>query len=537
MTNLYYSPQQYMESLKMLENISQQVGTYLPSILAALAVLVIGWLVAHFAAKLVRMGLVKSGLDRRLSSLVSTDASIDVANILSKIVFYLLMIFVVVTFFNVLNLPVVSEPLNAFLEKIFAFAPRIISAAVLGIVAYVLARFLKFFSKQGLEKINIDNRVASLGKDASAVISTARDAVDEGLQIKGDDSESAEPSDSSASTDADSIKLSQTIPEAIYWIVFALFLPAILGALEMPGLLEPVQAMFTKALDYVPNIFGAAIIMVIGLFVAKIIRQVVSNLTASLGVNALANRVGMGDALSDRKISDILGVVVYALVLLPVVVAALNTLDIDAVTQPASAVLAKISSLFPGFLGAAIVLSIAFFVGKIVSEVVEDLLSGVGFDKVPEKLGFRLVNTEGNRSPSKLGGKLVLVAILLLSVLQALPMMGLDNLAEHVDTFVAFGTRVLLGLGILALGMFLANLAAMLIKDSGIVNSDKLGMVARFAIIIFAGGFALEQIGLAPSIINVAFGALLGGIGLAMAIAFGWGGQDAAKRVLDRYVK
>jgi hypothetical protein len=46
----------------------------------------------------------------------------------------------------------------------------------------------------------------------------------------------------------------------------------------------------------------------------------------------------------------------------------------------------------------------------------------------------------------------------------------------------------------------------------------------------------LERMGLSTSIVNVAFGTLLGGLGLAAAIAFGWGGRDAAKRLLDRYV-
>jgi len=80
-------------------------------------------------------------------------------------------------------------------------------------------------------------------------------------------------------------------------------------------------------------------------------------------------------------------------------------------------------------------------------------------------------------------------------------------------------------------------MVANLIKDSGVKNGAQLGTVARAAIAIFAGGFALQEIGLSGSIINVAFGSLLGGLGLAAAIAFGWGGRDAAKRVVDRYVK
>ena len=115
-------------------------------------------------------------------------------------------------------------------------------------------------------------------------------------------------------------------------------------------------------------------------------------------------------------------------------------------------------------------------------------------------------------------------------------MMGLESFAGHLETFAGFATRVLLGLLIVAMGMYLANFVASLVKDSGIENAGKLALVARVAILIFAGGFGLQQMGLSASIVNVAFGSILGGLGLAAAIAFGWGGRDAAKRLLDRMV-
>jgi len=113
----------------------------------------------------------------------------------------------------------------------------------------------------------------------------------------------------------------------------------------------------------------------------------------------------------------------------------------------------------------------------------------------------------------------------------------LDAFAEHVDTFAGFAVRLLIALVMLGAGMYLANLAAKQIKASGIENSDLLATVAKVAVFFFAGGFALQHLGVSASLINVAFGSLLGGLGLAIAIAFGWGGRDAAKRVLDRHIK
>ena len=193
---------------------------------------------------------------------------------------------------------------------------------------------------------------------------------------------------SAVSVEDDSLKLSEAIPEALYWLVFALFLPAILGALQIPGLLEPVQNMYNKALEHAPNIIGAVVIFLVGGFVAKIVKQIVSNLSASFGVNQAAKKLGVSDSLGATKPSDLLGTVSFAMVLFPVIVAALNTLKIEAVTKPAAMILERVTSLIPGFIGAAVVLGIAFFIGRIVSKLVEDLLAGFGFDKMPAKMGF-----------------------------------------------------------------------------------------------------------------------------------------------------
>lgn len=525
----------------MLENINSQIGTYLPGILSALAILVIGWIVAHVIGRLVLLGLNKSGLDRKIASVVSPGGGIDIAKIASKIVFCLIMLFVLIAFFNALNLPVVSQPLNGFLDQIFLYAPRVISAGVLGIVAYVLARLGKEGSKKGLEAADIDNRIKNIGSGASSAIKAVDSTIDRGLNVAGEDvdidiNDPAPMASSLAdgSVDDGETKLSETLPEAVYWVIFALFLPAILGALQIPGLLEPIQNMFNKAMGYLPNIIGAVVMLLIGLLIAKIVKQVISNLSASFGVNAAASKLGI--SAGGTKISDVLGILGYAIVLFPILVQALKTLNIEAISGPASQILEQITSLIPGFIGAAVVLGIAFFVGKLVGGIVTDLLKGVGFDNAPAKIGLNLTPS-GDNTPSNLAGKLVMVAIVLLSVLQALPMMGLGELSGHVETFAGFAVKALMACVILGAGLYLGNLVANLVKDSGVANGAQLAMLARGAIAIFAGGFALQQIGLSASIINVAFGSLLGGAGLAAAIAFGWGGRDAAKRVVDRYVK
>ena len=533
---------------KMLENISSQVGQHLPGILTALAVLVIGWIIAKIIAMLVGKALRKTGAGAKLSNMVSPKGDVDASKVVSKGVFYMLMLFVLIAFFNVLDLPMVSKPLDAFLVQVFDYAPRLLSALGLGVVAYVLARVVKEVTKGGLEAVDIDTRLANIGKDASALKSAAGSALDsttraiagaddDDLDLGGDDEgfSFGDDSGSVAVVDDGSAKLSQSIPEAAYWLIFALFIPAIIGALNIPGLKEPIEETFTKLLDFLPNLIGAGVIGLVGFFIAGLVRKVVSNLTAAFGVNKIASKIGLGG--SGTKISDILGLLSFIIILVPLSAAALDKLGIETISKPVNEIVQRVSSLLPGFLGAGVVIAVAFFLGRIVSKLAEELLSGVGFDSVPQKLGLNLSNANPEQTPSKIGGKVVLGGIVLMGLTQALPMMELGPLAAHVDTFSAFAVRLFVGLVILALGMFLSTMAANQITGSGMENSKMLATIARCAILVFAGGFALQHIGVSSTIVNTAFMSLLGGLGVAVAIAFGWGGRDAAKRILDRHVK
>ena len=537
----------------MIDGISTQVGKFLPSILSALAVLIIGWIVAKIISSLVGKGLGKSGLGQKLSRMVSPDGKVDASKVIAKIVFYMLMLFVLITFFNVLQLPIVSEPLNAFLEQVFEYAPKLLSALGLGIVAYVLARLLKQGTKSGLDAIDLDNRIANVGQDVNMMKSAAGSALD---RVAGDDPLTQSMDDDfdgeddnfnfggggggttagAVATGDDSAGISTSISEAVYWLVFALFLPGIIGVLQIPGLKDPIEKMFTKALDFLPNIFAALVIGVVGFFIAGLVRKIASNLSNAFGVNKLASKIGLGEA-GGTRISDLLGLFAFVTVLLPISVEALKKLNIATISDPANNIIERVTSLIPGFLGAAVTIGVAVFIGRIIAKIAEEFLGGVGFDSVPGKLGLNLSNANPDQTPSKIGGKVVLGGIILMALSQALPMMELGPLAGHVNAFSAFAVRLVVGLVIFALGMFLSTMAANQIKGSGMENAGMLGTIARGAILFFAGGFALQHIGVSSTIVNTAFMALLGGLGVALAIAFGWGGRDAAKRFLDKHVK
>ena len=136
----------------------------------------------------------------------------------------------------------------------------------------------------------------------------------------------------------------------------------------------------------------------------------------------------------------------------------------------------------------------------------------------------------GHRTPSEIVGSLVLVAVLLFATVEALRLLGFAVLADLLAEFIQLGGQILLGLLVFAVGLYLANLAADLIRSSDAAHAGLLALVARVAILVLAGAMALRQMGIANEIVNLAFGLLLGAIAVAAAIAFGFGGREIAGR-------
>ena len=487
----------------LMERMTAEIGPVLLNVLGALAILVVGYIAARLLSALVRKALQKTTLDDKLANtLQKGEPRMELERPIARGVFYVVMTLVFVAVLQVLQLTFVTAPLNEFLETIFGYLPQLIAAGVLVVVAYIVASVLRLIVRKGLTAANVDERLIGTAEEGAAPKAA----------------------------------LSDSVATAVYYLVFLLFLPAILGTLDLQGLLRPVEGLLDELLAFLPNIFAAAVIMVVGYFIAKLIRNIVSNLLAAVGSDRLAERVGLTGVLGKQKLSDVLGTIVYVLVLLPVIIAALNALSIDAVTAPASEMLDMILAAIPQILAAAVVLIIAYVIGKLVGGLVANVLSGVGFNGFLARIGLWSEDAgENNRkTPSDLVGALVLVAVLLFAAIESANLLGFGTLTALISDFMVFAGQVLVGLVIFALGLYVAKLARSAIDGSGMSHASVIATAAQVAIIVFVGAMALRQMGLANSIINLAFGIVLGAIALAAAIAFGIGGRDFAKRQLDQ---
>ena len=487
-----------------LDEVGKVVGTYVPNLLGALAILIIGWLVARIIAALVGAALRRTELDNRLARWIAggePEKTIPIETWIARGVFYLLMIFVLVGFFQALQLTLPSEPLNRLLVGLFQFVPQLVGAAVLLLIAWVLASIVHALLIRVLKAAKVDARLAEQAEGAKQV------------------------------------PLTQTIADTAYWLVFLLFLPAILDALGLAGLLAPVQGMVNKVLSYLPNLFTATLILAVGWFVARIVRGIVTNFLTALGADQIGQRVGLTTLLGGQGLSALVGLLVYVLILVPVLLAALDALSLEAITRPTSNMLNTILETLPNIFAAFLIVFVAYITGKLVETLATNLLSGIGFDAVLVRLELGRTPSPGQRSPSEVIGYLVFVAIMLVAATEAARQLGFLVLADLINRFMVFAGEVILGLIILGIGLYLANLAASVIETSGAAQAKLLALAARVSIIVLAGAMALRQMGVASDIINLAFGLLLGAIAVAAALAVGLGARRVAGREIEELIQ
>ncbi len=488
-----------------LNQTTQLVGAYIPKLLGALLILIVGWLVALLAAAGVQGGLRRTGMSTRLASWsVGEEATkaVEMERVIGKGVQVLIMLFVLVAFFQALGLTLITEPLNRLLGQVFQFAPQVLGAGLLLLIAWIVASLLKM--------------------GISRVMTAAR--LDERLGIQAGLEEERR------------VPLTKSLADAVYWLVFLLFLPAVLGTLALEGLLKPVQDMLNQILRFLPNLFAAGLILGIGWFVARIAQRLVANLLVAVGADGLSERVGLASVLGPQRLSGILSQIVYILILIPVLIAALNGLALEAITRPASNMLTVILEAIPAIFAAALLVALAYMVGRVLSGLITNLLRGIGFDALLARVGIGRETAEERRMPSAIVGYLVVVAIMLFATIEAFRLLGFSTVGDLVAQFMVFAGHIVLGLTIFGIGLYLAHVASKTILVSGAAQSGLLAMAARVSIVILAGAMALRQMGLANEIINLTFGLLLGAVAVAVAIAFGLGGRDIAARQLSTWI-
>lgn len=500
----FFNPEQLVELM------SGNLGLSLINLCKAILVLLAGLVIATLVRQTLTKFSKRRQLNNKLASVMEKEPGtkpLEVESWIAQLAYWTIILLTLVGFLQTLKLEAVAQPFNNLLNQVFGFLPSLAGAGTILVGVWAIATLVRILIKGVARSLKLDERLG---------------AGVEGLKVKN------------------RLYFSETLSNAAYWFIFLLFLPSVLDVLGLQGTLKPVQALLNDILTVFPNILAALIIGTVGWVVAGIIRQIVSNLLASMGVNAIGTKLGIAE--NTQSLAQVLGTIAYILVLIPIAIAALDALKIAAISLPATQMLSQIMAYLPKLFTAGIILALAYLAGRYAAALIIDILKGLGFDRLGEKLGFAATEniTEGNtlyKSPAEIVGILTLLAVMLVATITAVDILQLAALETLLQSLLIIGGKVIIGLLVFALGLWLANLAFKIISSPQNRQAQILGQTTRIVIITFASAMALEQMGLASSIVNLAFGLLFGAIAVAVALAFGLGGIDIAGSQIESQVK
>ncbi len=508
---------------QLITNLGTDFGSSLFNVIKAIIILIVGWIISGIVRSITKRLLNSTDIDNRIAAWVTGQRggeSLPIEDWVADLFCWVIRLFVIVAFLNALDLEAVSAPLNALLNQVTSFIPQIVGAGILLGIAWVLATLAKTLVTRGLSTFKLDEKLGE------------------------------------ATGESSDFSLGDTIGNVLYWFVFLLFLPSILSTLNLEGTLDPVQGMMDKVLGALPHILEALLIAGVSWLVAKIVSRIISGFLSATGINAIGAKIGLSATAERPTLSSLIGTIVFVVILIPGIIAALEKLQIEAISAPATDMLNEVFGLLPNLFYASIVLVGAYVLAQFVCESVTDFLTNAGFNDVFEWMGISRPqipeeppeppSTEQatvlqpdsitTKTPSEFAGLILFVAIMLFAIKGALSLLGNAALEEIVGVIIELAGQVVIAGIFFAIGLFVANWVYKLIIASGTNQANLLAQAARAIIIIFVGAMALSRIGVAPDIVNLAFGLLLGAVAVAIALAFGLGGREVAKEQLRSWV-
>ena len=321
------------------------------------------------------------------------------------------------------------------------------------------------------------------------------------------------------------MKTIELIGKLVQLIVFLLFVPGIFEILGMTQVTAPILALLNTVWGYVPNILFAIIILWIGFYIAKLVRELLVPILNKLEVNRLQKIAGI-QVNEQGELSNTLAYIVYVLILIPVIISALSVLNIRAISDPAIAMLSTVFNYIPSILAALIIIVIGWILAKFIGNIITRLIESSGLDA-------KLAELTGTKNPtfslSNVTGKTVEVILVIFFLAESFATLHLGVLTSIGTSIIAYMPYALAAFIIFAICVLIGSIVSNVFKKNG---HPAVGSMFKYLIYVIGGFMILNQLGIARTLVDSTFILIVAALAVAFAIAFGVGGRDFAKSVL-----
>ena len=406
---------------------------------------------------------------------------------------------------------------------------NIIEAILLLACAFIVASIFKKLALRGLSKTRLKAQLyeeVAAGKKKEQEQGPADTAVP---AIAGETA--AGPADKEVGDAPDAppreSSLAGFLGALIYLIVFLLFIPAIFALLGIRHASAPIMDMLTSFWDRLPNILACVVILVVGFMLAKLVRQLLIPIFRRLKIDKIQEKAGVETTASGR-LSSTLAYIVYVLILIPIIITALRSLHIPAISNPAIQMLNRIFDFIPSIIVAVLIIVIGNVIARFAGQISSRLIEASGLD---DKMTRFIGEEQRNYPLSRVIGTLIHVVIVVFFIVQSFSVLGLETFNNIGNTVINYLPRALSAIVILGICIFAASAARNAVSK---VMNTGVGKVVYFSVWVIGIFMALNQLGIARSLVDMAFTAIVGAVAVSVAIAFGVGGKDFAAQFLEK---
>jgi len=305
--------------------------------------------------------------------------------------------------------------------------------------------------------------------------------------------------------------------------------------MDWSSVLQAFQDFFGTIIAFLPTVLAVLILLLVAWILAKVLRTGVHRLMKASGIDRRLGKGGDPKDDSQFPVARGVGTAVFWIVWILFILAILQVLGVEGIFDSIVLIFQAIFAAIPRIIGAAVILGIAYFIGRLLVKLATKALAGIRFDEFPVKLGLAKHPIEGAGSPTSVVGYIIMLFVVLFAVMMAADLLDFAVVNELVASLTQFLGLVLLGVVVIGVGILVANFVGNTLRAGG--KSDALASFVRVAIVVLSVVLGLRAMGFADDLIMLGFGLALGAAAIAVAIAFGLGGRHVAGELLARWTK
>lgn len=209
----------------------------------------------------------------------------------------------------------------------------------------------------------------------------------------------------------------------------------------------------------------------------------------------------------------------------------------EAMLSSFAGALALLFAAIPKIIGFVLILFVGWILASLAYKAIAALLRHLHFDGFSNRIGFSdlIVRMGVRKDASGFVAELFKWFIRLVAIVVAFDALGLPAISEEVQRLLAWLPNLVVALAALVIGGIAANAAANFVRGTtskaGFSNPDLVARIASIAVWVFAIIVAVNQVGIADTLVNTLFTAFVGAAALAAGLAFGLGGRDTAAEI------